>query len=133
TGVRDRAPGASPAAPGTSCHLRTRATRSGYTIPAMRFALRITIVLAALAIAACEEREEHASTATSPPASAAADSGVTLMPIDGSSVLALAARGGARVTLVSVWATWCRPCRQEFPELLDAARAHRSEGVRLVL
>lgn len=66
------------------------------------------------------------------PRAAAADS-AAIVPVTAADVRALATRGDARVTLVNVWATWCQPCREEFPELLAAARAHESEGVRLAL
>lgn len=45
----------------------------------------------------------------------------------------LAARPGARGTLVNVWATWCAPCREEFPALLEVSRARARDGLRLVL
>jgi len=54
-----------------------------------------------------------------------------VLPADARRVLALAKRPGPRATVVNVWATWCGPCRAEFPALLEAARRH--PGVRLVL
>jgi thiol-disulfide isomerase/thioredoxin len=35
--------------------------------------------------------------------------------------------------LADVWATWCLPCRQEFPDLLRVARELSPQGLRLVL
>lgn len=40
---------------------------------------------------------------------------------------------GARAVLVNLWATWCDSCRDELPALLQFARAHRADGVRLIL
>ena len=43
-------------------------------------------------------------------------------------------RGAAgRVVLVNVWATWCLPCREEFPDLLKLRRALAGRGFDLVL
>jgi len=41
--------------------------------------------------------------------------------------------GGARVVLLNVWATWCAPCREEFPDLMRLRREYRERGLRLVL
>ena len=48
-------------------------------------------------------------------------------------VLSLTRGQGARATLVNVWATWCAPCREEFPSLLRAVAARRSRSLHLVL
>lgn len=40
---------------------------------------------------------------------------------------------GARVSVVNLWATWCVPCREEFPDLMRFHRDYRERGVRLVL
>lgn len=36
-----------------------------------------------------------------------------------------------RILLINVWATWCVPCREEFPELVQIAKSY-SEKVRVV-
>ena len=41
------------------------------------------------------------------------------------------ARGTA--TLVHVWATWCPPCREEFPNIVRFQKAYASHGIELIL
>jgi len=45
---------------------------------------------------------------------------------------AIAAHRG-HVVLVNVWATWCQPCREEFPDLMQVYRESYDDGLRLVL
>lgn len=39
----------------------------------------------------------------------------------------------APLTLVHVWATWCQPCREEFPELMLVEQTYREKGVAFLL
>jgi thiol-disulfide isomerase/thioredoxin len=54
-------------------------------------------------------------------------------PADADRVLAAVREPGARAVLVNVWATWCAPCRVEFPDLMRIEREFRAEGLRMVL
>jgi thiol-disulfide isomerase/thioredoxin len=42
-------------------------------------------------------------------------------------------RPGASAVLVNVWATWCQPCREEFPDLMKVRRDLAPRGLRVVL
>ncbi len=62
-----------------------------------------------------------------------APEGRVLLPGTAAQVLAAVRAPGANVVVVNVWATWCIPCREEFPDLLRLRRSYRDRGLRLVL
>ena len=96
----------------------------------MSFDSRLRCGLIALALAGCSP---HGGVERAPAPGAAAGAGPPLLPITAPELLERAARPGARATLVNVWATWCGPCREEFPGLLRVARANAGKGLRLML
>ena len=53
--------------------------------------------------------------------------GLELEPVTGAASVFTSADLDGRVTLVNLWGTWCGPCRQEFPHIVQL---HRRYGER---
>jgi cytochrome c biogenesis protein CcmG/thiol:disulfide interchange protein DsbE len=54
----------------------------------------------------------------------------TLTGLDGKPVRLSDYRG--RPVVVNFWASWCNPCRREFPLLAAARAAHRKDGLEVI-
>src|SRR5436190_1199782 len=96
--------------------------------PFLHGALALGVVLAAAAPAPAAPTP--AAAPTHPAASAAAPK---LVPADAATVLKAVRAPGAKAVIVNLWASWCPPCREEFPDILKVARELKGRGVRLVL
>jgi thiol-disulfide isomerase/thioredoxin len=57
---------------------------------------------------------------------------VDVVPIDAAGVAKLRKNGTKKVRLFNVWATWCAPCRTEFPELVRASRQFSLRDFELI-
>jgi cytochrome c biogenesis protein CcmG/thiol:disulfide interchange protein DsbE len=55
---------------------------------------------------------------------------VDLQALDGSRVSLAALRG--RPVIVNFWASWCIPCKAEFPLFVTARAAHRTDGLEIL-
>lgn len=55
-----------------------------------------------------------------------------LQPVDEAGFQKLIAANKGKVLLVDFWATWCKPCRAEMPELVKLETRLRAKGVKLV-
>lgn len=78
--------------------------------------------LLGLALSACPAPEPGSTT---PP-------GARLVPVSGPELIDRIRAREARFVLVNVWATWCGPCREEFPYVQRVTRAFADRGVDLV-
>lgn len=55
-----------------------------------------------------------------------------IIGLDEAGFARLRAQHRGRVLLVNFWATWCEPCREEFPTLVRLDRAYRARGLTLI-
>ena len=65
-------------------------------------------------------------------AGAAAADPPELVPVTAPGLLRVVGESSARVVVVNVWATWCIPCREEFPDLVRLHEEWRARGVEVI-
>ena len=56
-----------------------------------------------------------------------------LTPADAAAVKQAITAPGAKAVLVNIWASWCGPCREEFPDVLKLRKDLQSQGLRVIL
>jgi cytochrome c biogenesis protein CcmG, thiol:disulfide interchange protein DsbE len=96
--------------------------------------MRLSAVVRAVVLCgafACQAKERPADEVFKPLAVGDTIPAFTVPTLAGDSV---SVGGGVRqpVTLMNVWATWCGPCKAEFPELQALHVAYGSRGLRLI-
>ncbi|MET0626379.1 MAG: redoxin family protein [Pyrinomonadaceae bacterium] len=89
-----------------------------------------TLLCAALALAGAAGAQTRKPRAAAKPKPRAASPASEVREIDAAGLKALLESNAAegRVLLVNFWATWCGPCREEFPDLVRIEQEFRRLG-----
>lgn len=59
--------------------------------------------------------------------------GPILKPVVAAKLKAILKKKQGKVILINLWATWCVPCREEFPDLIKLYGKYRGRGLELIL
>lgn len=89
--------------------------------------MKIASLVASILVLSVAAMASHASAL---PAAGKAAPAFSAKLLDGSTFDLNAKRG--HVVIVSFWATWCGPCRQEMPALQAYYKQHHGEGLDLI-
>jgi len=71
-------------------------------------------------------------TARTPRVNHAVKSGARARAINAEELQGLLKRDGNHPLLVNYWATWCDPCRDEFPDLVKIDKQYRAKGLDFI-
>lgn len=102
--------------------------RAGGGVEARLIAATVCVALA-LALAGCGKPKVEKAPEPEP----ALQQAIEIRPATLEQIQKAVREPGARAVVVNVWATWCVPCREEFPDLMRLRREYREWGLRLVL
>lgn len=72
------------------------------------------------------------SKAPSPDLAAKPAAGLSITPATGVEIMQAIQNTQANATLVNVWATWCQPCVEEFPDIMKLHHTYKDQGLRIV-
>ena len=62
----------------------------------------------------------------------ASQTDVQLTPATAAEVMEAVKNADANAVLVNVWATWCAPCVEEFPDIVAVYRQYKNRGLKVV-
>jgi thiol-disulfide isomerase/thioredoxin len=86
----------------------------------------VSISLLSFSVAA-QSKTAHKSRGTR-----AVKSPAAVRAVNAEEMQALLKRDGTRPLLVNYWATWCDPCRDEFPDLVKIDQGYRAKGLDFI-
>jgi thiol-disulfide isomerase/thioredoxin len=87
-----------------------------------RLLLLATLCILLSSISVFAQRRKSRTTKPPPP----------VVAVDAAGLQALQKRENAKPLLVNYWATWCEPCRDEFPDLVKIDADYRPKGLDFI-
>jgi thiol-disulfide isomerase/thioredoxin len=93
----------------------------------IRVSLYFLVVFLLFLISACSNQEGGGSTSTF-----REESAVQVEPINEAGFRDLVQNRNGKILLLNFWATWCIPCREEFPDLVKIANKYQGENMEVV-
>ncbi len=58
---------------------------------------------------------------------------ISVVKTSANQVLELVKNSNAKVVMLNVWATWCQPCKEEFPDMMKLRHFYKAQGLDLIL
>lgn len=58
--------------------------------------------------------------------------GLSITPATAEQVLAAVEQAKGQVVLVNLWATWCQPCVEEFPDIMSLYQQYKDQGLKII-
>ena len=97
----------------------------------VRFVIGSAVVIVSILLltfsAAAQSKTAHKSRGTR-----AVKPAAPVRAVNAEEMQALLKRDGKRPLLVNYWATWCDPCRDEFPDLVKIDQDYRAKGLDFI-
>jgi len=97
----------------------------------VRFVLGTVVVIVSILLLTFSAAAQS-KTAHKPRSPRAVKSPAPVRAVNAEEMQALLKRDGKRPLLVNYWATWCDPCRDEFPDLVKIDRDYRAKGLDFI-
>jgi thiol-disulfide isomerase/thioredoxin len=103
-----------------------------YRIAVAAVVLVVGSLFPTISVAAQSRTARSSQSAHKPRSSPATKLPAAARPINGEELQGLLKRDGTRPLLVNYWATWCDPCRDEFPDLVKIDKQYGPQGLEFI-